>query len=207
MMKGKRVYGVGLYEKGKYHTKTKEYLIWADMLRRCYDSDFHIKQSTYTDCFVCDEWLHFQTFACWVSENYPKDGGNYHLDKDLKNEGNKTYSPENCLFVSKNVNNFLTDHNKLRGEYLIGVCWLKANQKYMAQCSDPFTRKRGYLGLFTDELEAHLAWRKRKSELAYELAMNQTNREVGVALLRWKDMLDMNLIHTYKNKNAPLIGA
>ncbi|ALY07069.1 hypothetical protein VmeM32_00078 [Vibrio phage vB_VmeM-32] len=167
------------------------------MLGRCYDSKIQEKQPTYIDCSVCDEWHYFQNFATWYYDNYPKDGisEKYQLDKDLKVNGNKIYSPETCLFVSHAVNLFTTDHGSARGDYLIGVSWNKATQKFMAYCSNPFTRKLEYLGLFTNELEAHHAWRKRKSELAYELAMVQTNEEVKKAILNWKKNLDDNLIH------------
>ncbi|ALY07028.1 hypothetical protein VmeM32_00034 [Vibrio phage vB_VmeM-32] len=167
------------------------------MLCRCYDPKTHERQSTYVGCVVCDAWQYFQTFAEWYDANYPKDwiSEKYQLDKDLKVNGSKIYSPETCLFVSSVVNTFTTDSGSTRGEHLIGVCWHKGNQKFMARCCNPFTRKQEHLGYFTNELDAHKVWRKRKSELAYELAMVQTNDEVKNALLNWKKMLDENKIH------------
>lgn len=199
-MKGKLVYGVGRYEKGKFKSKenskpTKVYSAWKNMLQRCYDPKWHAKHPTYIGCTVRHEWLDFQTFAQWYEDNYPQDGDRYQLDKDLKVLGNKVYSPEACLFVSSVVNKFTLDNRATRGNLPIGLNWHKRSGKFKAQCKNQFTGKHEHLGLFTDEMEAHLAWRARKSELAYELAMEQDNPEVKDALLSWRDALDGNKIH------------
>lgn len=94
-------YGVGFIGSGIHRSKvagkkTTCYLKWAAMLQRCYSG----RSPTYADCFVCDEWHNFQNFADWFYENYPKDGHDYHLDKDIKVNGNKVYSPDACMFVT-----------------------------------------------------------------------------------------------------------
>ncbi len=71
------------------------------MLRRCYDDELHSKYPTYKGCSVCDEWHDFQVFAQWYKSNYIE---GYHLDKDIKINGNKVYSPSACLFVSPSEN-------------------------------------------------------------------------------------------------------
>lgn len=199
-MKSKLVYGKGRYEKGKFSArengkKTKGYVAWQRMLQRCYDPKWQAKHPTYVGCSACPDWLEFQTFAQWYEDNYPIDGKKYQLDKDLKALGNKIYSPETCLLVSQVVNKFTIDCGGIRGEFLIGAYWHKGVGKFRAHCCNPFTGKQEHLGYFTDEIEAHLAWRKRKSELAHKLAMIQDNPEVRDALLRWKLALDNNEIH------------
>lgn len=103
--------GVGFFGVGPYKSKCKGkaskcYSIWHQMIKRCYDHEYQkSKCPTYEGCVVCDEWHNFQNFAKWYEENYPKDGGKYALDKDIKFEGNKTYSPENCIFVTQEENN------------------------------------------------------------------------------------------------------
>ncbi|ALY07101.1 hypothetical protein VmeM32_00114 [Vibrio phage vB_VmeM-32] len=196
----KLVCGVGINNKGKYSAtenrkKTKVYQTWQNMLERCYDTKFHEKNPTYIGCVVCDSWHYFQNFAEWYYDNYPTDGEKYQLDKDLKVHGSKIYSPETCLFVSRTVNLFTIDSGSARGDHLIGVHWHKAKQKFVTHCNNPFTRKQEHLGYFANELEAHHAWRKRKCELAYELAMAQENDEIKKALLNWKKALDDNKIH------------
>lgn len=143
------------------------YRAWASMLKRCYSEKQLQRNPTYKDCTVCDEWLTFSNFKAWMEK---QDWQGKELDKDLLFEGNKIYSPDTCIFVSHQLNKFTTDHNAARGEYLLGVNWLKKNNKFVARCSNPFTGEREYLGLFADELQAHKEWGKRKHELACQLA-------------------------------------
>jgi hypothetical protein len=188
--------------KGRYKTKgdkynVKSYAKWRGMLYRCYSKLSVEKQPTYIGCTVCDEWLDFQNFAEWFHNHYPKDGKIYEIDKDIKVPLNKVYSPEACIFVDDKVNSFVIDSGATRGRYMIGVTLHKKKGKLSSRCRNPITGIRENLGYFSDEIEAHLAWRKRKSELAYELAMIQDRDEVKQALLNWKEALDNNLIHPY----------
>jgi hypothetical protein len=105
------------------------------------------------------------------------------LDKDLLVRGNKIYSSDTCLFVSRQVNNFLIDSGAARGKYKIGVSWHKKCGKYRAGCSNPFTGKQEYLGLFIDEHSAHQAWLDKKLEHAYALAALQPDARVAKALI------------------------
>ncbi len=98
--------GVGFIGEGNYKPsvngiKTKAYSIWSAMITRCYSIELHERRPSYIDCTVCDEWHNFQNFACWFDENYIN---GQHLDKDIKIDGNRVYSPSTCLFVSKTDN-------------------------------------------------------------------------------------------------------
>lgn len=146
------------------------YSRWKDMLKRCYSDKFHSKRPTYKGCTVCDEWLTFSNFKSWMETQRWED---CQLDKDLLIEGNKVYSPETCVFVHRTVNMFTTDHGVARGEYMIGVNWHKANSKFRSMCRNPFTGKQEHLGLFDNELDTHLAWKKRKHEMACQLAESE----------------------------------
>lgn len=103
------VYGVGYFGVGDYttrDTKGKEviaYKRWHGMLERCYSSRWLAasKNKNYRGCSVCKEWHNYQVFAAWFSENYIE---GFELDKDKKVEGNKVYSPETCMFISKEEN-------------------------------------------------------------------------------------------------------
>ena len=106
------------------------------MLKRCYNSKFHEKNSTYKDCKICKEWSCFQNFAEWYYSNYYEiKGETMCLDKDILHKGNKMYSPENCVFVPERINTLFVKCNKTRGEYPIGVTYHKQARKFMAQCS------------------------------------------------------------------------
>ncbi|AUS01715.1 hypothetical protein NVP1291O_01, partial [Vibrio phage 1.291.O._10N.286.55.F6] len=102
------VEGFGFIGDGEYLTSSGGknnncYKTWHRMIVRCY-SDKYISKDVYEDCTVCDSWANFQVFAEWYYNNYPRDCGKYHLDKDIKIDGNRQYSPDACTFVSAQEN-------------------------------------------------------------------------------------------------------
>ena len=183
LMKRKLIFGVGIndadynvYEHAIVDGKDKIvwtcpfYRTWKNIIQRCYSEKYQSKYLTYKGCSTCDEWLTFSIFKAWMET---KDWKGKQIDKDLLKEGNKVYCPEYCIFVDSKINSFVTDSGAARGEHMIGVCWYKAASKFISHCSNPFTGKKEYLGLFTNELEAHLAWKKRKHEIACQLAESE----------------------------------
>lgn len=197
-MKIKLVHGVGIndadYVVQKWETvgyvdgKRKQNLVWycpyhrtwKSILERCYSAKYQNKYSTYKGCSVSEEWKIFSNFKLWMEKQQWEDK---QLDKDILFEGNKVYSPETCVFVTRATNMFTIDSGASRGERLIGAYWNKASGKFQSRCSNPFTKKYEHLGLFACELEAHKAWLKRKLELAHELAAIQTDERVAKALI------------------------
>ena len=83
----------------------REYRTWLDMLRRCYDTNYHSDKPTYIKCEVCDEWTNYENFYDWIThqENYNKwqEDLTFHLDKDVRMKRNKIYSPELSANLSK----------------------------------------------------------------------------------------------------------
>lgn len=156
------------------------YRVWVDMLNRSYNKKFKSRRPTYKYTSVCKEWHLFSTFKAWMEK---QDWKGNQLDKDLLFPENSVYGPETCVFVSRQVNMFLVDSSASRGEWMIGVYSNKQKSKFVAQCCNPFTKKREYLGYFNSELEAHSAWLKRKLEHAYALAAIQTDERVAKALI------------------------
>src|SRR3990172_2957602 len=119
------------------------YRTWVGMLERGYSEKCKIKHPTYRDASVCKEWHLFSTFSRWMQQ---QDWEGNQLDKDLLIPGNKVYNQETCVFVSRQVNLFLTDSTAARGEYKIGVSWNKKNSKFVVRCNNPFTCEGEYLG-------------------------------------------------------------
>ena len=197
-MKAKKlVYGVGIndadYVVVKWETvevngvrKRKRvwecpyYATWIGMLMRCYSDAYQNRKSTYKGCSVCEEWLTFSNFRAWMVQH---DWKGRDLDKDLLVEGNKIYSPETCVFISSMLNKFFIASDASRGKYMLGVSWHKRAGKFKSRCSNPFLNKQECLGLFDTELEAHLAWKEKKNELAQRYASKQTDERVIEALL------------------------
>ena len=148
-MKDKRlVYGVGIND-ADYVVEKREtigyvngvqkqklvwvcpyYRVWSNMLMRCYSAKYQERQPTYKGCSVSEEWLTFSNFRRWMEE---QDWEWMQLDKDILFNGNKVYSVETCVFVTKAVNLFTTDRGNVRGEWLIGVSWNKEKSKFTSK--------------------------------------------------------------------------
>ena len=153
---------------------------WKAVLERANCKKLKIKHPTYSDVSVCEDWLRFSKFKAWMET---QDWEGKQLDKDLLVVGNKHYSPETCCFISRLTNSFVVERDSCRGALPIGVTLHKKTGKYEAQCNDPFTGKRGYIGLYETPEQAHEAWRKVKQNLAEKLASMQTDNRVAQALI------------------------
>jgi hypothetical protein len=95
-------------------SSTKYYKTWIHMLERCYSDKFLEKYPTYKGCSVCPEWLYLSVFHAWMQAHDGYREG-LELNKDILVFGNKVYSPQTCQFVSKAVNNLLTDRGGSAG--------------------------------------------------------------------------------------------
>ena len=166
------VYGVGYFGNGEYKAwengkNTRIYNTWYDMLKRCYDKEYHKKQPTYKNCTVCDEWLNFQNFARWNEENYYEiEGEVMCLDKDILFKGNKIYSPETCVIVPQAINKLFTKRQNDRGDSAIGTS--PVDGKYMVRCHmiNPKTgkSKRKYLGIYDTQEKAFKIYKYYKEK-------------------------------------------
>ena len=139
------------------------YSRWASMFMRCYSIAYQDKYPTYRGCSVSDEWLLFSNFKKWMEQ---QDWEGKQLDKDLLVEGNKVYSPDTCVFVEERINYFIL--TGIDGNYLQGVSKNPRRRcYYRSRCRNPFTSKEELLGVFDNELDAHLAWKAKKLEHVY----------------------------------------
>lgn len=154
--------------------------VWRAMIGRCYSVKIQERQPSYVGCQVTPEWHYFMTFRDWMIE---QDWEGKALDKDLLIAGNKTYSPETCVFISQTVNSFLLDSKNSRGEFPVGVSFNKCNQKFEAKCGNVETKKQEYLGMFNDAEEAHQVYREFKYKQAVILASMQADPRVAEALI------------------------
>lgn len=183
----KPLYGIAIND-ANYVTDTrvngvrvtcKVYLTWLNMLNRCYGKAYQEKRPTYIGCIVCEEWLTFSNFKSWMEKQ------NWHgkqLDKDFLQKDSRIYSPETCVFIDADLNRFTTDSAASRGAHPIGVSFNRRVGKMQAECSNPFTKEKDSIGYFDCPNEAHEAWRKRKHELACQLADMQEDPRVAAAL-------------------------
>lgn len=156
------------------------YQAWYNMLQRCHSEKRHLRNPTYSGCTTSPEWLRFSNFRKWMhSQGWQ---GN-HLDKDLLYPGNKHYSALTCVFISPQLNKFLCDSAAIRGDWPIGVCWAKREEKFLSRCCDPFDGgKHKFLGYFDCPKLAHHAWRIAKHGHALTYANMQTDPRIAEAL-------------------------
>ena len=157
------------------------YVRWVGLIQRCYSEVWLKRQPSYEGCSVHEDWKYFSNFKTWMMN---QDWEGKALDKDLLILGNKMYGPDTCVFVEQVVNNFTTERKSAQGQYMLGVYWYKPKSCFKAQVNNPFTGKREHLGYFDTELEAHLAWKSRKHELAVLLSNSEyvTDERVAQAL-------------------------
>lgn len=156
------------------------YRVWSGIIRRAYSEKFKKRNATYAECSVCDDWMRFSKFRDWMKD---QDWVGKEIDKDLISDGNKEYRQDMCVFVSKQINSFITE-NKTTKNKLTGSHFHKKSGKYQASCKNPFTKKLVHIGLFDSEIEAHLACKKKKREFAESLASLESNKVVSAALIR-----------------------
>ena len=167
---------------------TKEYVLWYNMLRRCYSDSFQKKQPTYKDCGVSDKFKSYEHFYEWCHKQVGFGVEGFEIDKDLLIKGHKVYSEDSCVFLPAEINMILVKCTASRGEYLIGVSWCNTKKAFVARVR----KNKGmqeHLGLFNTELEAFNAyktakeafikeqaekWKGKIDERAYEALMNYT---------------------------------
>lgn len=170
-----RVRLIGSVGKGKYNSikDSKAYRVWKGMLDRCYNEKHRNKYKTYIDCEVCEEWLNFQNFTEWFYENYYEiEGEEMHLDKDILIKGNKTYSPDTCIFVPKRINSLFTKCDRARGNLPVGVRYRRDTNKYRVECSTQKNRvkHRVSLGQYDTVEEAFKVYKQFKENYIKEVA-------------------------------------
>jgi len=178
--KTKLVRGIGIND-SDYETKDCPfYLTWKSMLRRCYSAKYQETRPNYKGCSVCKEWLYFMTFRKWMLTQFWE--GNQ-IDKDIIHPFNKVYSPENCCFVSLQLNSLLNIYSNGRGLLPLGVCWDKRDKKYVAQIR--INNKRKHLGYFDSVSEASSVYNHAKAAYIIEIASKVDCIRIQAGLCMW----------------------
>lgn len=173
-------YDVTQRSNGKITWVCPIYQSWASMLGRCYSESIQAKKPGYIGCTVSAQWHKFSVFRRWALTQ-PWRGNQ--LDKDLLQPGNKVYGPDTCVFISGNLNKFMTERGAARGIWPAGVWWNAKNKRFQVGCCNPVTGKRESLGYFDCPDQAHQAWKTRKLEHALTLASQQTDDRIAMALV------------------------
>lgn len=154
------------------------YKRWTSMIERCYSATYQLRRPTYIGCTVCEEWKKFSAFRLWMEK---QDWQGNELDKDLLIQGNKRYSPEACIFISREINTLLNDSKAQRGKYPRGVCLV--GNKYKARVRINGGNK--HLGLYDTPELAYDAYKIEKYK-QISIKANQQSEPLKSALLNYK---------------------
>lgn len=190
------VYGVGIVgNKYKTHMKLngvkkprREYMIWRDMIRRCYDEKDHIRYPTYKDCTVSDNFKSYEYFYEWCQEQKGFGLPDWQLDKDLLIPGNKIYSEDTCCFLPWEINTALITWQNIKKETPVGV--KKIGNKYQGSCYVT-TKSRVTSILYDTAEEAFKFYKFIKEQRIHQLARD------------YKDLLDERAFEALNNFTVP----
>jgi len=140
------------------------YTVWANMKSRCSNhKSKHYKNYGGRGITVCGEWADdFMNFYEDMSVDWKK---NLELDR---RDNDKGYYKDNCRWITRKQNT--RNKGGIRGSTskYKGVHWYQMGNKWVSQVSK--NSKRYYLGAFTCEKEAALAYNKKAKELFGEYA-------------------------------------
>jgi hypothetical protein len=169
------IYNTGYIGEGPYKIringkKTTSYIVWEQMIRRCYSSKQQESISkSYVDCEVCEEWHNYQNFAQWYEENYYEVPDQHmQVDKDILIKGNKIYSPDTCVIIPQYINTLFIRNNRKRGQYPVGVYYNKRAKKYEAMYK--INGKNKHIGYYTSVDDAFLAYKEYKEDHIKQIA-------------------------------------
>jgi hypothetical protein len=167
--------------KNKLIWRCPYFRVWAGMKMRCTNPGYQEKHPSYMDIQVCDDWLSFSNFTNWMKT---QDYDGKVLDKDILSifTDTKEYSPDNCAFISPQLNSYFVLRDRARGPYYLGVgIDRRKTKQYSASCNNG-TGRSVFLGYFNTPEEAHKAWQLAKWEYGRELLSKQTDPRVIQAM-------------------------
>jgi len=118
-----------------------------------------------------NKFANFNAFAEWCQDQigYSHDTV-FQLDKDLLVKGNKLYSEDTCVFVPKEINQFVIGSTSAVGAYPRGVNLFKRTGRFRAECYPSGCGLKRHLGYFDHSEEAFLVYKDRREYVAKFLA-------------------------------------
>ena len=170
---------------------TKEYLLWTNMLKRCYSENFHLKHVSYVGCTVSENFMQYTYFYEWCNSQIGFGVEGFQLDKDILSKGNKIYSEDTCVFVPNEINCLTINTESKRGIYPVGVSYNENTRNYSTYMSA--YSKLKYLGRYNTPEQAFLAYKIAKESYIKEVAekwRDKIDPRVYDALMKWEINID-----------------
>lgn len=188
------IYGVGVNDyygsvkfEGKHFNFYKE---WRCMFYRTIKKYSKNHEAAYKDVYVCEEWHYLSNFKKWYDEHYID--GNV-LDKDICSDGTRCYSPQNCAFVPKAINNLLVRPKYQRDVINLpfGVKKRKGKEKTLYYACVRISDKDINSKAFNTPEEAHEEYIKIKTDIIKQQAqkyydLGKIEKRVYNALMNYK---------------------
>ena len=126
----------------------KLYASWMSMRRRCRNkNDADYSHYGGRGIQVCDEWMEYSQFKSWALDSGYDDA----LEID-RIDNNKGYSPDNCHWVTRTINNRNRRPFSNSSSQYMGVSYYKANRNWLARIT--IDGKQKHIGYFVSELAA-----------------------------------------------------
>lgn len=169
----------------------ESYQKWVSMLTRVHDEKYLSRFPTYRNVSICEEWYDYSNFKRWFDSVTFREKG-WQLDKDLKVNGSKIYSPDNCSFVPRDINSILLDTGKtIHTELPKGVTYHSRVGKYYMQCQIGDGKyKKAYFETIDAALNYYL---KVKASVIRERALSYNLDPVVLeSLMIYADNLEVN---------------
>ena len=150
----------------KNSINTKIYRMWRSMWSRVLSKPGTHNYKYYHNVVICEEWRLLSNFVNWVisQNNYDKfieDPFSFSLDKDIKSDSKKLYSPSTCALITFHDNKkYSRSSCEYYHRYIIGIkntdiillkrindCkHLGMNDATIAKCASPKYYNKTYKG-------------------------------------------------------------
>ena len=110
-------------------SKSRFYEIWKAMRDRCNNPKHKVyKNYGGRGITVCEEWLDIANFVAWAEATHPNIEG-VSLDRI---DNDKGYSPDNCRWATREIQNTNQRMRKTNTSGFVGVSWIKHQNKWEA---------------------------------------------------------------------------
>lgn len=136
------------------------YSIWMGMKNRCRNKNGErYKDYGGRGIVVCNEWKDFTVFKKWADEN----GYSEELTIDRANN-DKGYSPDNCRWVTQQIQTINRRTPKTNTSGIIGVSYREGNTSNPWYARIQINKKQTCLGFFPTKEEASAVYQQAKKE-------------------------------------------
>ena len=143
------------------------YKVWLSVLQRSFNEKLKSRDTCYHDVGVSEDFLDFNFFLTWATNQVGYNNNGWQLDKDILVKGNKIYSPETCCFVPREINNNFIRCMKKDKLLPMGIT-KQRNGKYRVRLN--WEGEEKLVGVFKDLEDATLAHSEAKSSYVKSLA-------------------------------------